>query len=107
MYKPENLLPNDVLERVEITSNIKALAEIFNKEMNFKSVTHRGTQILKNAGCETVGDVFFFMLDHHYEIGRKTAEDILFHLIETILPCNTCREYEKAFLLSKITEGKS
>lgn len=101
MYKPEDLIKEDILRKIPITEGVRNLAEIFGRKMNLNYVSTRGAKALKSAGCETIGDVYYFILDHKYDIGYKTAIDILFNVIDMLLPCQSAGEYEKAFLLSR------
>lgn len=101
MYKPEELIKENILQTIPITNEVKNLAEIFSRKMDLNYVSNRGMKLLKSAGCETIGDVYYFILDHRYDVGYKTAIDILFRIIEALLPCKSAGECEKAFLLAR------
>lgn len=93
-FKEENL------KKVKVTEDIIRLSNIFRKEIDFDKLPVRAANLLKENQCETIGDAYFFITENLSDVGQRTREEIIFHILYALMPCKKAIETQKAFYLS-------
>lgn len=100
MYEFTTFFPQEIIDGTEVTPELAMLADIFRRKISFEDLSARAANVLKNNGCETIGDAYMYA-SYGAQGMTKTRFDILYYVLCAFTPCQYAVQVLKAFQLSR------